>query len=469
MGSTPKRLRTCINSFSDFCYCCGEYAGANGPLLSPAFRDAYFKYFNLRVGDQDKPWAPHQACRRCYSLLSDWAAGGRKSLPFCVPVQWREPTNHLDDCFLCLSVIKSVCKSKRIYGFCVSASRPVPRPAGQPVPRVPTSHAEAHSEDDEPAVVLPSDADFEPSDVPSANTAPPPGPINQSSLNSIIKRLHLSKVDSEVLGSALREVGALTNDTRTTFRNRHEQFLPYFQDKFFQNVRFTYCSDIPGLFNEFKFPHDPDKWVLFIDSGKNSLKFALIHREPNPLLRKPSVIIGYSFGQAEKYEFLRFALDTFRYNDFNWKVCCDLKVVGLLNGLKGGFPRHMCHLCLFEGRKRETHYTTIIYPPRTEDNSDEAHSVIKPPLIPSENIIIPPLHIKLGLMKQFVKAMNKVGSEAFDYLNLKFKSRLSAGKIKEGTFIGPQIRELLDDTVFETLLRKGDPKEHAAWIKTWRP
>ena len=46
-------------------------------------------------------------------------------------------------------------------------------------------------------------------------------------------------------------------------------------------------------------------------------------------------------------------------------------------------------------------------------------------------IMLPPLHIKLGLMKNFVKAM-----PAFNYLAEKFP-RLSEAKIKEGIFAGP--------------------------------
>jgi hypothetical protein len=37
-------------------------------------------------------------------------------------------------------------------------------------------------------------------------------------------------------------------------------------------------------------------------------------------------------------------------------------------------------------------------------------NVINEPLVAWDRIILPPLHIKLGLMKQFVKALNKDGS-----------------------------------------------------------
>jgi hypothetical protein len=45
-----------------------------------------------------------------------------------------------------------------------------------------------------------------------------------------------------------------------------------------------------------------------------------------------------------------------------------------------------------------------------------------------EKIILTPLHIKLGLMKQFVKALDGNGN-CFNYLNNKFPA-LSQAKVK---------------------------------------
>jgi hypothetical protein len=63
--------------------------------------------------------------------------------------------------------------------------------------------------------------------------------------------------------------------------------------------------------------------------------------------------------------------------------------------------------------------------------------VVNNPLVNPEKVVLPPLHIRLGLMKHFVKAMDKNGAE-FMYLKHKFP-RLSDAKIKEGIFVGPQI------------------------------
>ena len=61
-------------------------------------------------------------------------------------------------------------------------------------------------------------------------------------------------------------------------------------------------------------------------------------------------------------------------------------------------------------------------------------------------------------MKNLVKKMNQEG-EAFKYLKTKF-SHLSDAKIKEGIFVGPQIRELFKDESFNRVI---EGKEKAAW------
>ena len=79
-------------------------------------------------------------------------------------------------------------------------------------------------------------------------------------------------------------------------------------------------------------------------------------------------------------------------------------------------------------------------------------------LVDRNKVLLPPFHIKLGLMKNFVKALHKNGA-AFQHLSTVFPG-LSAAKLKEGIFVGSQIREVLNDTDFEELLNL---KELRAW------
>ena len=61
-------------------------------------------------------------------------------------------------------------------------------------------------------------------------------------------------------------------------------------------------------------------------------------------------------------------------------------------------------------------------------------NIINDPLVDRKNIILPPLHIKLGLMKQFVKALDRSG-ECFEYISSTFPG-LGYEKKKQGYLMG---------------------------------
>ena len=73
------------------------------------------------------------------------------------------------------------------------------------------------------------------------------------------------------------------------------------------------------------------------------------------------------------------------------------------------------------------------------------------PLVEPSKILLQSMHLKLGQMKIFLKAMNQEEA-AFTYLWEKFP-RLSEAKLKEGIFIGPQIRDIIKDEYFDKLLQ----------------
>ena len=63
-------------------------------------------------------------------------------------------------------------------------------------------------------------------------------------------------------------------------------------------------------------------------------------------------------------------------------------------------------------------------------------------------------------MKNFVKAMGKENSRGFKCLQKNFPN-VNEAKLREGIFVGPQIRELLGDLGFEQALT---PLELNAWL-----
>jgi hypothetical protein len=86
-------------------------------------------------------------------------------------------------------------------------------------------------------------------------------------------------------------------------------------------------------------------------------------------------------------------------------------MVNFLLGHQGGYTRYPCFLCLWDSRAKKEHWRRKVWPSRKNMSVGQAN-IIHEPLISRENIILPPLHIKLGLIKQFLKALDKSGDTA---------------------------------------------------------
>ena len=111
---------------------------------------------------------------------------------------------------------------------------------------------------------------------------------------------------------------------------------------------------------------------------------------------------------------------------------------------------------------KKNHYVNKLWPKRTSLTPGEKNVVI-PPLVLPDKIYLPPLHIKLGLMKNFLKGMDKTDC-GFQYVRNKFPY-VSDAKIKEGILIGPQIRELKQDKQFDEDLKE---TERNTWLSLKR-
>ncbi|GBP93530.1 hypothetical protein EVAR_66227_1 [Eumeta japonica] len=124
-----------------------------------------------------------------------------------------------------------------------------------------------------------------------------------------------------------------------------------------------------------------------------------------------------------------------KYKEHKWKVCGDLKVIGMLVGLQGGYTKYCCFLCLWDSRAKQHHYVRKEWPVRNEyipGKMNINHELLVDP----NNVTLPPLHIKLGLMKNFVKALDK-NSDAFRYLQKIFPN-ITERKLKEGSMSDEQ-------------------------------
>ena len=199
-------------------------------------------------------------------------------------------------------------------------------------------------------------------------------------------------------------------------------------------------------------------WRLFIDSSKRSLKCVLLHNGN----QYGSIPIGHSVTIKENYENIKVVLERLKYADHQWLICVNLKMVNFLLGQQGGHTKYPCFLCYWDSRANEEHWVRKEWPPRNTMKPGEKN-IINDPLVDQKNIILPPLHIKLGLMKQFVKALDRSG-DCFGYICSNCPG-LSYEKKKAGIFDGPQIRTLLRDHQFVTTMTAVEARAWKAFSK----
>ena len=112
--------------------------------------------------------------------------------------------------------------------------------------------------------------------------------------------------------------------------------------------------------------------------------------------------IAYSAQMKEKYDNLKKLLRKVNYSKFKWDVCGDFEMLALLLGLQGGYTKHSCFLCLWDSRADHEHYQKVEWPPR-DDLQPGKLNVIRQNLVEFEKALLPPFHIKLGLVKLYMK------------------------------------------------------------------
>ena len=95
--------RGCKSNPDVFCYISGEFTKvSNKTKIDDLVDNLYHAYFEMKIGDQDKPWTPYIVCSTCIEHLRQWKSGKRNLLKFGEPIIWREPQNHHDDCYFCV-------------------------------------------------------------------------------------------------------------------------------------------------------------------------------------------------------------------------------------------------------------------------------------------------------------------------------------------------------------------------------
>ena len=125
--------RLCKISSDCFCYVCGYYISTQQKkhkvIPETKFFLAYETYFAMKMGEQDKSWAPHFCSGSCRSTLEEWMRRSCKCMLFAISRIWKEPTNHHDDCYFCMVDIfkykKTKTRKKIVYPSIPSSIAPV--------------------------------------------------------------------------------------------------------------------------------------------------------------------------------------------------------------------------------------------------------------------------------------------------------------------------------------------------------
>ena len=163
-------------------------------------KKAYLAYFGVKFGDQDKNWAPHQVCRTCDEILRKWTKQKQQTIGFAVPMVWREQTNHVDDCYFCMTNVggfSSKSKGNIKYPNLPSANRPILHSAELPPPLF-TSLPEVV---DEPESSTTEESFLEDDCYEPLADYRSPILITQAFLNDLVRDLNLPKESAELLGS----------------------------------------------------------------------------------------------------------------------------------------------------------------------------------------------------------------------------------------------------------------------------
>lgn len=326
------------------------------------------------------------------------------------------------ECYACVNYVfggNTRTLRKRTYIPTKYTQLPLPHSASVPIPKKPSPTVESgeptfSSSSNERSLYVPSNVSSKCGHV----------EITQSMLDNIARALKLSRRQSIMFAQLLKPSNILAKDVRIQAPvGRHSKFSVFFTS--IDNNTFAYCNNISGLISAMHEQYKPEEWRLFIDASKKSLKAVLLHINN----AKSSVPVALTTVTKESYASMKKILDLINYDQHRWKICADLKVITLLRGMQTGYTKNMCFICLWDTRYQGDQYSVREWPLR-EHIQLRQHNIVETPLVPADKMLLPPLHITLGLVNNFIKALIRDG-HAFAEIQQIFP-RLSLMKIKEG-------------------------------------
>ena len=216
MATISSSRRKCKLDPNVFCYICSSFTVSKQRQgITDFVKKAYLAYFGVKLGDQDKNWAPHPVCRTCVENLRQWTKQKRKTIGFAVPMVWKEEANHVDNCYFCKTNVagfSSKSKGNIKYPNLTSAIQPVTHSADLPplftsLPEV--GYEPVSSTSEESSI---EDDCYEP--LPDTKS---PILVTQAFLNDLVRDFNLPKDSAELLGSRLQHNIFLVQAKRKRF------------------------------------------------------------------------------------------------------------------------------------------------------------------------------------------------------------------------------------------------------------
>lgn len=369
----------CQLNAEKFCIICAQVVKRASGYAFSLIIDVYKSYFGKEVAIPiPGRFVPHVACGSCYANLMKWKRGAIKDFCIVKPAIWKEPATSVD-CFFCRFDLSS--KQWPSNVSTIAPQRRAKRSTHQPRQQEEHSKSVTPSSEFEPETPIlarpqrstskrsfneyigvvncdDQSCDYFPNGK-RTKTNIEPQPFDESELTNLLKDIKLDKSDGEVLFSRLKSRGVVTQGSRVTFLRKFTTTIEEFFE-YEETHKFVYCKDIPGLVKKYLGHFDRNEWRLFCDGSSKHFLCGLIHNG-NKL---PSIPIVFARDPKESYVKMKKIFQAIKYRQLNLAVIADFKMLNILRGLMGGYPRFFCIYCLWNSREHDKHYRVRKWPTR---------------------------------------------------------------------------------------------------------
>lgn len=248
-----------------FCYICGLFTDIGHRR---DFRNnigvvkVYNKIFN-RSYKSSRWYEPEFVCECCCARLRKCKVLPSVIFPFSTPMTWHYQLFHKpDDCYFCQTNTSGYTFKTRKsvkYPNVVTVTKPIYSHDEVPITCISAVKIEKELEEEEY--------------LPSKSFKTERHLISNADFGDLIRDLNLSKRQSEILGSRVKQWNLVENDFRATSCRRSDRTL-LLEESFksdHNDSNIVYCVDVPKLFSALNHNYKADEWRLFIDGSCKSM------------------------------------------------------------------------------------------------------------------------------------------------------------------------------------------------------